>query len=109
MRRTRIVRVGRCISFGYARICPSAEGTLMGGFMSSPSRRDVLKLGAAGVAAGLASSALAEDRAGTSESTRRPFKKAVMWDMIRGGKSVLERFQTLKEAGFDGVEMNSPG
>ena len=40
--------------------------------------------------------------------TRRPFKKAVMWDMIKGG-SVLERFRMLKEAGFDGVEMNSPG
>lgn len=40
---------------------------------------------------------------------RRPFKKAVMWDMIKKGNTVLEKFQVLKEAGFDGVEMNSPG
>jgi len=76
---------------------------------SSLTRRDAMKLGAAGVVAGLVSSAVAEDRPAESASTRRPFKKAVMWDMIKGGKSVLERFQTLKEAGFDGVEMNSPG
>ena len=32
-----------------------------------------------------------------------------MWDMIAGHGAVLEKFQILKEAGFDGVEMYSPG
>jgi len=40
---------------------------------------------------------------------RRPIRKAVMWGMIAGNGTVLEKFQILKEAGFDGVEMNSPG
>lgn len=73
-------------------------------------RRDVLKLGAAAagamaVGAGTVMAAQSE----TSERYRRPFKKAVMWDMIKQGSTVLEKFQVLKEAGFDGVEMNSPG
>lgn len=90
---------------------------------SSPNRRDVLKRGAGVVAAGLAARVGAKDldpaeramfldnagAGGPDRGTRRPFKKAVMWDMIKGGKSVIERFQVLKEAGFDGVEMNSPG
>ena len=32
-----------------------------------------------------------------------------MWDMIKAGDTVRDKFQILKEAGFDGVEMNSPG
>ena len=39
---------------------------------------------------------------------KRPIKKAVMYGMIGAGKTVLEKFQLLKEAGFDGVEMDSP-
>jgi hexulose-6-phosphate isomerase len=74
-------------------------------------RRDVLKVGAGGAAAMLAgavtmSPAIAEES--SSKSARRPIKKAVMWDMIQGGNSVLEKFRMLKDAGFDGVEMNSP-
>ena len=31
-----------------------------------------------------------------------------MYGMIGAGKTVLEKFELLKEAGFDGVEMDSP-
>jgi L-ribulose-5-phosphate 3-epimerase len=73
---------------------------------TGPNRRDVLKIGAGAVAAAsLAGVAAAED----SGSRKRSIKKAVMIDMVRDGKSVLEKFELLKQAGFDGVEMNSPG
>jgi hexulose-6-phosphate isomerase len=76
--------------------------------MNQPlNRRDAIKLGAV-VAASTALCSVSF--AGQSDGPkRRPIKKAVMWDMIKGGKSVRERFDILKEAGFDGVEMNSPG
>ena len=70
-------------------------------------RRDALKLGAA-VAATTAFSSLSAAQS-TDTLKHRPIKKAVMWDMIKGAHSVRERFDILKEAGFDGVEMNSPG
>jgi hexulose-6-phosphate isomerase len=34
--------------------------------------------------------------------------KAVKWDMIAGGGSVLEKFQLQKELGYDGMELISP-
>ena len=79
-----------------------------------PNRRDVLKAGGAMAIAALSPVALAGAEAGNepvparSSGSRRPMKKAVMWGMIQGGSSVLEKFQILKEAGFDGVEMDSP-
>ena len=76
----------------------------------SLNRRDLLKAGTVAVAAAALSSqqAPAQD-APPAAPTHRPIKKAVMWGMIRAGKTVLEKFQLLKEAGFDGVEMDSPG
>jgi L-ribulose-5-phosphate 3-epimerase len=76
--------------------------------MNQPlNRREAIKLGAAFAAcAAIPSGSLAQQ----SESPkRRPIKKAVMWGMIKGGKTVRDRFEILKEAGFDGVEMDSPG
>src|SRR5206468_2254695 len=35
-------------------------------------------------------------------------KKAVMFGMIAGKLSVLEKFQLLRKTGFDGVELDSP-
>ena len=72
-------------------------------------RREVMKAGLGAAAASIISGsvAVAEQKPAESKS-KRPIKKAVMWDMIQGG-SVLDRFRILKEAGFDGVEMNSPG
>ncbi len=40
--------------------------------------------------------------------SKRTLKKAVMYGMITDGKTVLEKFQILKDAGFHGVEMDSP-
>ena len=81
---------------------------------ASPNRRDVIKVGAGAVVAAMlnpvAGATADEDRpVGTLQGRHRSIKKAVMWDMIKAGKTVLEKFQVLKEAGFDGVEMNSPG
>ncbi|HEY2587934.1 MAG TPA: sugar phosphate isomerase/epimerase family protein [Tepidisphaeraceae bacterium] len=85
-------------------------------------RRDLMKLGAGASVAALLNLGVDTGRAQDVSSlplrghepdliggTKRGFKKAVMWDMIKGGTTVLEKFQILKEAGFDGVEMNSPG
>jgi L-ribulose-5-phosphate 3-epimerase len=72
---------------------------------TSLTRRDVIKIGAGAVTA----TALSSRAAVADEPQRRPIKKAVMWDMIKAGKSVRDKFQVVKEAGFDGVEMNSPG
>jgi len=76
---------------------------------TAPNRRDALKAGAATAIAALASttsSTMADQP--QPQPRRRNIKKAVMWGMVKGGTSVLDRFSMLKEAGFDGVEMNSP-
>lgn len=41
-------------------------------------------------------------------SHRLPLKKAVKFGMIDEPLSILEKFQLLKELGFDGIEMDSP-
>lgn len=40
---------------------------------------------------------------------KRKLKKAVNLGMCKDGKTVLEKFQIIKDAGFDGIEMNRPG
>lgn len=37
------------------------------------------------------------------------FKKAVKWYMVQVPGSVLDKFKLLKELGFDGIELDSPG
>lgn len=66
-------------------------------------------MGAGAVAGAALANAVSGVPSEGSAPRRRPFKKAVMWDMIKKGNTVLEKFKVLKEAGFDGVEMNSPG
>ena len=66
-------------------------------------------MGAGAVAGAALMNAVSAAPSDANPPRRRPFKKAVMWDMIKAGNTVLEKFQVLKEAGFDGVEMNSPG
>lgn len=69
------------------------------------SRREFL--GAA--AAGLVGAAVLQNAAPAAEpAKKRPWKKGVMWYMIGGKGSVLEKFRMLKEAGFDGVELDAP-
>jgi hexulose-6-phosphate isomerase len=74
------------------------------------SRRDFIAGSAAALgAAALASSTHAADPVVTpaAAKAKRPWKKAFYGNVE--GKTVLERFRLLKEAGFDGVEINSPG
>ncbi|HZK81340.1 MAG TPA: sugar phosphate isomerase/epimerase family protein [Humisphaera sp.] len=81
---------------------------------NSPARRDVIKAGVGILAmAGLnavvkADDPKAKDELGAVAPKKRTIKKAVMYGMIGAGKTVLEKFELLKEAGFDGVEMDSP-
>jgi L-ribulose-5-phosphate 3-epimerase len=75
----------------------------------SVSRREMIRLGAGAVVAGGCAMAACGADVIPLPQKGPSMKKAVMWDMIKGGKTVLERFQMLKQAGFDGVEMNSPG
>lgn len=44
----------------------------------------------------------------TATTPKRTLKKAVMYGMVAEGKSVEEKFQLLRDTGFDGVEMDSP-
>jgi len=68
-------------------------------------RRDAIKLGVGTLAAmSSAGSLVAAD-----EPRKRTIKKAVIIDMVRGGNTIRDKFQMLKDAGFDGVEMNYPG
>jgi L-ribulose-5-phosphate 3-epimerase len=75
----------------------------------NPNRREILKISGAAALALAASANAADTPTGAPDRPKRPIKKAVMWGMIGGGGTVLEKFQILKEAGFDGVEMDSPG
>ena len=44
---------------------------------------------------------------GIFHPSSRTLKKGIMWGSIRTGKTILEKFQAAKLAGFDGVEVNS--
>ena len=44
---------------------------------------------------------------GTIPVVQRNLKKGIMWGSIGAGKTVMERFQAAKLAGFDGVEVDS--
>lgn len=62
-----------------------------------------------GVAAA-AGGALASTSASTRGWSRGPrVKKALKIGMIQGGSSLAEKFDIAKQAGFDGVELDSPG
>lgn len=75
--------------------------------MRDHSRRDFLGQSAAVVGASLLlmqnTSALAADEAA---KPRRPWKKAFYGGVE--GKTLKDQFQLLKDAGFDGIEINSP-
>jgi len=61
-----------------------------------------------GAAAALGCPALLTAGSPTALDLRPRLKKAVKWGMIGEGSTPLEKFQLLKELGFEGVEMNSP-
>ena len=67
-------------------------------------RREFLK-GSLGVAAlGAVTPSLAVEEAARP---KRPIHKAIMWDTVGVKGSILEKMKVVKEAGFEGVEMDS--
>lgn len=59
-------------------------------------------------AATLASAALAQPAPSAPPRPKRTLRKAVMIGMVQDGASVLEKFQILRDCGFDGAELDSP-
>jgi hexulose-6-phosphate isomerase len=77
-----------------------------------PSRRDVLGAAAAVTGAALVADAvLAAADAPPAASPKRPWKKAIMFGMLKmdEGTTLAEKFKALKDAGIDGVELDAPG
>jgi hexulose-6-phosphate isomerase len=78
-------------------------------------RRDILKLSAAALAAGTAVTASVPLGAAEPQPTatpaaakaKRPLKKAY-FGLPSSGSSLVEKFKILKEAGFDGLQLNMP-
>ncbi|GIX04053.1 MAG: xylose isomerase [Planctomycetaceae bacterium] len=57
----------------------------------------------------LAGAILQEGKVGAVPSTTtRRLRKAVKWSMVAGDGSVQEKFQMLREVGFEGVDMDRP-
>jgi hexulose-6-phosphate isomerase len=73
-------------------------------------RRQFLKTGSRALSAGaLATAAVASVRTLRADANAGgKMKKAVKFGMVRTDQTILEKFQLLKELGFDGVEMDSP-
>ena len=47
-------------------------------------------------------------RAADASAKKRPLKKAVNLGMVKGGASVEDKFKMVRDAGFDGIELNLP-
>jgi hexulose-6-phosphate isomerase len=45
---------------------------------------------------------------GKTPAAKRKLRKACMFGMVEGNASILEKFEILKRAGFEGVEVDSP-
>ncbi len=69
-------------------------------------RRDFLKIAGTTIAA--AGVMQLTGSAGAADAPAKPYKKAVKYGMISAGSTVKEKFQLLKDLGFDGVELDSP-
>ncbi len=59
--------------------------------------------------AGFAARTSASDVGQSSDSLKGRIYKTLKIDMVNVGNTLIEKFQACKDAGFDGVEMNSPG
>ena len=71
-------------------------------------RREFLQTGGGALAlAALAPMALAAEEKSESAAPKRSLKKGIMWGTVEVKGTVLEKMKAVKEAGFDGVEMNS--
>ena len=71
-------------------------------------RRDFLKAGGAAVAVAALDPAGVTPGHTAAAANRRLLRKGVSLGMIQGNQSILEKFQLLKELGFDGIELNYP-
>src|SRR5262245_22355644 len=77
--------------------------------MNPPNRRDMLKWSTAALAASAVGGAVntnAQERP-AGQGKRRPLKKAYVG--LPKGDGLLEQCRILKEAGFDGIQLNTPG
>ncbi len=79
-----------------------------------PTRRHFLQNSATAGAALFASTASRADQAAAAEPApgypeTRPIFKSIKFGMFQEDISLLEKFRILKELGFDGVELESPG
>ncbi|MCH2132466.1 MAG: sugar phosphate isomerase/epimerase [Phycisphaerales bacterium] len=77
--------------------------------MSGFSRRDFIRSTAATAAASSLAQAAQEQPAGTPAAKQRDIKMSLKIGMIQEGDTLLEKFRIAKAAGFDGVELDSPG
>jgi len=77
--------------------------------MSFMNRREFLKgsVGALAVAAVAPQMIAADNSSQANTGSKRPIRKAIMWGTVGIKGSVLEKMKVVKEAGFEGVEMNS--
>ena len=69
-------------------------------------RRPFLQASAAGLAAAAFNNLL--PAADETKSPEMKYKKAVKWYMVKPGDTELEKFELLKELGFDGIELDAP-
>ncbi|HTI71155.1 MAG TPA: sugar phosphate isomerase/epimerase family protein [Candidatus Limnocylindria bacterium] len=76
--------------------------------MNPWNRREFLSLaGTAVLAQSVITQSRAEDAPAAPLKVRKNVRKGIMWGTVGGDGTVAEKFQTLKEVGFAGVEPNS--
>ncbi len=91
---------------GHARIWNPPDASWLMARMRKTSRREFLSATAtAGILATTPRAAFAPP---AFANPRRTPMKAVKYGMVEEGSTVLEKFEILRECGFDGVEMDSP-
>lgn len=76
--------------------------------MNPLNRRQFLQTTAA-VTAGATALTASPRRAAADEHGAKRIYLSVKWGMIGEGGSVLEKFKLMKELGYDGIELDSPG
>src|SRR5260221_9312126 len=75
----------------------------------SLNRREFVKVtGAALAATALHTADLRAAENAPGHGNKRGLKKGVSLGMVSGNQSILEKFQLLKQRGFDGIELSSP-
>jgi hexulose-6-phosphate isomerase len=70
-------------------------------------RRDFLKAGGAALAAAaLPVSARADETRPPAPAPKRALKKGIFWGCVPGKMSVMDKFKMVRDAGFDGIEID---